>query len=57
VIAPVLRFWKVFDRTDFGAAGEQARDELDTFMAGLDEQATRFVERRDQQRERTAARG
>ena len=44
VIAPVLRFWKIFTRDDFGPEGEQAREELATFMTALDEQATRFVE-------------
>ena len=28
VIAPVLKFWNVFDRTGLGPAGEQAREEL-----------------------------
>ncbi len=56
VIAPVLRFWKLFSRDDFGPAGERARDELAAFMTGLDEQASRFVEKRDRQRERAAAR-
>ena len=56
VIAPVLRFWKIFSREDFGPEGEQAREELATFMTGLDQQATRFVEKRDKQRERAAAR-
>ncbi len=50
MIAPVLRFWKVFQRTDFGPAGEAARDELADFMTELDAQATRFVEKRDKQR-------
>ncbi|WP_375478335.1 acyl-ACP desaturase [uncultured Jatrophihabitans sp.] len=50
VIAPVLRFWKVFTRTDFGPAGRQACEELAAFMAALDEQASRFTERRDRQR-------
>jgi acyl-[acyl-carrier-protein] desaturase len=54
VVMPVLRFWKIFTREDFGPAGEQARDELASFLTGLDEQATRFVERREQQRERAA---
>ena len=52
VVAPVLKFWRVFDRTDLGAAGEQARDELATFMAGLDAQAVRFVEQRERARAR-----
>jgi acyl-[acyl-carrier-protein] desaturase len=56
VISPVLRFWKIFERTDFGPRGEVAREELATFMAGLDAQATRFVERREASRERAAAR-
>jgi acyl-[acyl-carrier-protein] desaturase len=56
VIAPVLRFWKIFTRDDFGPDGERARDELAVFMTGLDEQATRFVQKRDKQRERVAAR-
>jgi acyl-[acyl-carrier-protein] desaturase len=55
VIAPVLRFWKIFSRDDFGPEGEQAREELAAFMAGLDEQASRFTEKRDRQRERSAA--
>jgi acyl-[acyl-carrier-protein] desaturase len=55
VIAPVLRFWKIFSREDFGPVGEKAREELAAFLADLDEQATRFVEKREKQRERTAA--
>jgi acyl-[acyl-carrier-protein] desaturase len=50
VIAPVLRFWKVFTRDDFGTAGEQARDELAAFVAALDEKASRFVEKRERRR-------
>ncbi len=57
VITPVLRFWKIFDRTDFGPRGEQAREELAEFLAGLDAQASRFVERREASRERAAAKG
>jgi len=53
VVAPVLRHWRVFDRDDLGAAGEQAREELVAFVADLDQRATRFVERR----EAVAARG
>ncbi len=56
VVAPVLRAWKVFDRTDFGPDGEQAREELATFMTGLDAQAARFVESRERARARAAAR-
>jgi acyl-[acyl-carrier-protein] desaturase len=56
VVAPILKFWRVFDRTDLGPAGEAAREELATFMAGLDTQASRFVEQRDRARARSAAR-
>ena len=56
VIMPVLRHWDVFDRTGLGRVGEQARDELATFLEGLDAQATDFVERRAENRARDAAR-
>jgi acyl-[acyl-carrier-protein] desaturase len=52
VLAPVLRFWKVFSRDDLGPEGERAREELALFMTELDAQAARFVEKRDRQRER-----
>jgi acyl-[acyl-carrier-protein] desaturase len=55
VVAPILKFWQVFERTDLGPAGEQARDELAEFMAGLDAQASRFVEQRDRARARAAS--
>jgi acyl-[acyl-carrier-protein] desaturase len=54
VLLPVLRQWRVFDRDDFGPAGEQAREELSAFLAELDERASRFVERRAATRERAA---
>ncbi|MGY1601473.1 acyl-ACP desaturase [Geodermatophilus sp. SYSU D00815] len=56
VVSPVLRAWKVFERTDLGPAGEKAREELAAFLEGLDAQATRFVENRERQRARAAAR-
>ena len=56
VIMPVLKYWKVFDRNDFGPEGEQARDELVAFLSELDAQASRFVEQREKLRERQAAR-
>ncbi len=52
VVVPVLRFWKVFERTGLGPAGEQARAELAEFMEGLDGRAARFVEQRDRRRAR-----
>jgi acyl-[acyl-carrier-protein] desaturase len=56
VVAPILRKWKVFERTDLGPEGERAREELATFLTGLDAQATRFVESRERSRARAAAR-
>ncbi len=56
VVMPILRFWKVFERTDLGPRGEQAREELSQFLQGLDAQATRFVEQRDRLAARKAAR-
>jgi len=56
VVAPVLKFWNVFDRTDLGPAGEQAREELAAFLTDLDAQASRFVEQRERARARSAAR-
>jgi acyl-[acyl-carrier-protein] desaturase len=56
VIQPVLRFWKIFSRDDFGPEGERAREELSTFLGVLDQQATRFIEQRDRLLARQAAR-
>jgi acyl-[acyl-carrier-protein] desaturase len=56
VIVPILRYWKIFSRTDFGPAGERAREELATFLTALDAQAGRFVEQREKSRARAAAR-
>ncbi len=46
VLAPVLRAWNVWERTDFGPEGEAARDRLAAFLVTLDEAATRFETRR-----------
>ncbi|HEU4513301.1 MAG TPA: acyl-ACP desaturase [Nocardioidaceae bacterium] len=56
VVAPVLRFWKVFEVEGLDAEGEKAREELAAFMDELDTQATRFEEKRDRLKERLAAR-
>ncbi len=56
VIMPILRHWDIFEREDLSGDGARARDELAVFMKGLDEQAARFVERREQQRARATAR-
>jgi acyl-[acyl-carrier-protein] desaturase len=51
VLQPVLRFWRIFER-DFGAEGEQAREEVAQFMPMLDAQAARFEEQRARARAR-----
>ena len=56
VILPVLRFWKVFERTDLGARGEIAREDLARFLSGLDERATSFVTKREEAAAKRAAR-
>jgi acyl-[acyl-carrier-protein] desaturase len=55
VIAPVLRHWKVFDRTFESAAGQQAQAELATHLEQLDQLASQYEERQAANRERLAA--
>ncbi len=47
VILPVLKAWKVFERTDLSPVGEAARDTLAEFLVKLDLQAMQFEEKRD----------
>jgi acyl-[acyl-carrier-protein] desaturase len=56
VVVPVLRSVKALETTGLSDDGEKARDELVTFMAELDRQATRFTERRDKIRAAKAGR-
>ena len=56
VVAPVLRFWNVFELEGLDADGEAARTELADFMAELEKQALRFEDKRDALRARMAAR-
>ncbi len=57
VLMPVLRHVKVLERTDFGPAGEQAREELAALLDSLDAGARRFEEKRDAHLARQAERG
>jgi acyl-[acyl-carrier-protein] desaturase len=57
VLSPVLRAWGVFDVEGLDAEGEKAREELATFLSGLDQAATRFEEKRPTTRATRAARG
>lgn len=45
VLVPVLRYWKVFDRTDVGPDGEQAREQINGFLDALDQQARYYEEK------------
>jgi acyl-[acyl-carrier-protein] desaturase len=56
VVAPVLRFWNVFELEGLDAEGEQARTELAEFMEELEKQALRFEDKRDVLKARMAAR-
>ena len=56
VVAPVLRFWGVFELEGLSAEGEAARTELAEFMEGLEKQALRFEDKRDMLKARMAPR-
>jgi acyl-[acyl-carrier-protein] desaturase len=47
VLMPVLRHWKVFERTNLGPEGEKARDQVGEFLDELEAQASKFEEKRD----------
>ncbi|MBJ7401054.1 acyl-ACP desaturase [Mycolicibacterium sp.] len=47
VVTPVLRKWRIFDRTDFSAVGEQRREQLAAYMTDLGGQVLKFEEQRD----------
>ncbi|MFI5780691.1 acyl-ACP desaturase [Nocardia sp. NPDC051570] len=53
VVMPVLKHWKVFERTDFTGRGERIRDE---FAAFLEEMAQVKIPRFEEQRDRLLAR-
>jgi acyl-[acyl-carrier-protein] desaturase len=46
IIWPLLRHWRVFERTDLDPAAEHARENLARFMGKLDASAKRYEERR-----------
>ena len=57
VIAPILRAWKVFERTDLSGDGVKARDELSAFLRKTGDEASRFNEKRELYFDRLVARG
>jgi len=56
VVWPIMRKWKIFERDDFTGRGEQARDELATWLESAEVDAKRFEEQRDRFLAREAAR-
>ncbi len=56
VVAPVLRYWNVFEIEGLDAEGEEARTELAEFLEELEKQALRFEDKRDVLKARMAAR-
>ena len=52
VVAPVLRFWKIWDLEGLDETGESARQEVSDFMDTLETQASRFEDKRDTLKER-----
>jgi len=56
IIWPLLRYWKVFERTDLDAEAEQARETLAQFLGKLDASAKKFEDRRAAKREQAAPR-
>ncbi|WP_280250613.1 acyl-ACP desaturase [Nocardia abscessus] len=57
VVQPVLKQWNVFDRTDLGPRGEQARQELGEFVEKLGKDVIKFEEQRERALARDATRG
>jgi acyl-[acyl-carrier-protein] desaturase len=57
VIAPVLRAWNIYDRSDLSGDGLKARDEIADFLASAKKESNRFEERRDAHFERLIDRG
>jgi acyl-[acyl-carrier-protein] desaturase len=56
IIWPLLRYWRVFERTDLDPEAEHAREQLARFMHKLDATAKKFEERRAGKQERALPR-
>ena len=56
IIWPLLRYWKVFERTDLDTEAERAREDLALFLGKLDASAKKFEDRRAAKREHQAPR-
>ncbi|MFF2557637.1 acyl-ACP desaturase [Nocardia sp. NPDC058058] len=56
VLMPVLKKWNIFERTDFGAHGDQLRNELGDYLDKLRKDVVKFEEQRDRSLARDAER-
>ena len=56
IVAPLLRQWGVWELDGLDAEGEQARERLAAAVAALDDEASRFVARREERAAKQAAR-
>ncbi|NNH70289.1 acyl-ACP desaturase [Nocardia uniformis] len=56
VVKPVLKQWNIFERSDFGARGEQCREVLGTWLEQKEAEVLKFEEQRDRLLAREAAR-
>ncbi len=56
IIWPLLKYWRVFERTDLDPEAEHAREQLARFMHKLDASAKKFEERRAAKQERALPR-
>ena len=54
VLTPTLRKWRIFEREDFSAAGEQRREQLADYLTDLTSQVLKFEEQRDRMLAREA---
>ncbi|WP_406236643.1 acyl-ACP desaturase [Nocardia sp. NBC_01009] len=57
VVQPVLKKWNIFERNDFGARGEAAREWLGEYLEKLAGDVLKFEEQRDRMFAREAAKG
>jgi acyl-[acyl-carrier-protein] desaturase len=54
VLTPTLKYWNVFEREDLSGEGEAAREELDKTLNYLKKAASKYVERREEERTTTS---
>ncbi|MFF2552902.1 acyl-ACP desaturase [Nocardia sp. NPDC058058] len=55
VVNPVLKKWRIFERDDFTARGEETRERLGLFLEKLGKDVIKFEEQRDRMLAREAA--